>query len=355
MISTRRPLFALMLMAVAALLARPALAVEAPEKAVPGQTMLMVWLDLEQIDGDMIDSVAGTITGMMNSDMVKNAGLGVPLGDPEDGAAGMIETRDAMVASGARGMLLMIDRPAEGNWSPAMRVLIKTTADADADKLAELAAGLTDGEMTAKAEPYAEGWHSLILHRVGEEDAAVSLPAVTDGDEEVAAQFNVQLKEHETAPFAVVFRMDETMKQMVDDMTAEAGQGQQQDPQMAMLMTMAGMLRGMDSLALSIADDQGLAINVGMKFEDQEQATGFLQMYNAIMMMAPALLAQQAQEIPNAPKPATINSFFAKLLMQPDGQTLRLKLDQSFFDLAQELSPMLEGMGINPQNFNLDL
>lgn len=353
MLITRRPLFALMLMAAATLLARPAAAIEAPTKAVPGQTMLMVWIDLEQIDGETIKSVGDAIAGFVDGEMIQGAGLGVPLGDAEEGVAKLIETRDAMVENGAQGLLLMLDRPADESWSPEMRVMVKTTADADADKLAELAAGLSDGEMVAQAKPYAEGWHALTLHKVGEEDQAVSLPAVTDGDEEVAAQFNVQLKEQQTAPFALVFRMDQEMKKWIDDMTATAGQ--QQDPQMAMMMSMAGMLRGMDTLAVSVADQDGLTINLAMRFEDQEQATGFLQMYNAIMMMAPAMLAQQAQNIPDAPKPATINNFFAKLMMQPDGQTLRLKLDQSFFDLAEEMGAMLEGMGIDPGNLDLDL
>lgn len=353
MLVKMRPFLSLMLLAMATIIARPAAAVQAPDKAVPEQTMLVVWLDLEQIDAETIESVGETISGFLAGDRVQDLGLGVPLGDPEEGIAKMAQTRDAMVENGAEGLLLMIDRPADDSWSPAMRALVKTSADADAEKLAELASGLSDeGDLSALAAPYADGWHSLAIWRDGDEEQDIVLPAVTDGDEEVAAQFNLQLEEQGDAPFTLVFRMDETMKKRVDDMTAG---GQQQNPQMAMMMSMAGMLRGMDSLAVSLADEEGLNINIAMRFEDTEQATAFVQMYNALMMMAPALVAQQAQNMPDPPEPAMINSFFAKLMMKPDGQTLRMELDPSFFEMAQQLSSLFEGMGIQPENFNLDL
>lgn len=350
MFSKHKPLFLMMMLAVVTFVARPAAAAQAPEKSVADDTMLMLWLDLTQIDGETIIAVSEALGDFADSDMLKQNGIGVPLGDTEQGMADLIETRDAMVANGARGMLLMIDRAAEDSWSPNMRMLVQTTEDADAAKLAELAAGMTDGAATAEATPYAEGWHTLTLISTEGDGEAISLPVVTDGDEEIAAAFNLQLDEQKDAPFALVFRMDDSIRTMIDDMAINA-----EDPQVAMMMSMVQLLSGMDTMALSIADEEGMVINLAMRFQDEQQSTQFLQMYNAIMMMAPALLAQQAQELDDAPEPAVINGFFGKLLMQPDGQTLRLRLDQDFFDLAQEMGAMLEGMGLNGGGLDLDL
>ena len=82
-----------------------------------------------------------------------------------------------------------------------------------------------------------------------------------------------------------------------------------------------------------------------MAFMDANSANQFLNMYNAQMMFAPAILAGMFEGVPDAPNPKELNDFFTKLQMKGNGDSLTLKLDAEFFEMAKKLGALLNPGG----------
>jgi hypothetical protein len=324
-----------------------------PAQAVGSDTMLAVYVDVTQFSPEMIGGFGQALLGITQNEQLKGQGLALPIGDPTEIADMLTTLRGSFLQAGGEGLMMTVEMPGEDSWSPPMNLLAKTNDKLDSKAMVSLLRTMGDGEMDATLESLGSGWQNIGLKsKTGD---AVTMP-LPKPDADVFAAFSRELTQHKKPIFSVAFRMQESMREMLDELEqdakeAQANPGQQQDGQAQML---AGMMMGMfkpirqlDTIGLSISEDgnDSMLVDVQMSFLDATSAQQFGNIYNVILMIAPVALAQAGQggEIENMPDPATINQFFMKLRMQPDGKSLKLKLDKEFFDLVEKLAPLFEG------------
>ncbi len=329
----------LMLMAVCAILcttARPASA-QAPDTAVAEDTTLMVWIDLTRIDDAMIERAGEMMADLADSPM---AG-GLPVGDLDLGILMMQDFRESFVAAGGEGLLVMMGMPDMANMQQGMdglplSVMVKTAEGADPAALKDAMTDLmgeTAGDVAFAIDEYADGWHAVSVD---------GLPPVTkEGDVDAAERFNAQLAERAEAPLTVLLRMNDQMRDMLDGMMLA------EDPTMAMMAGMMQPLHGMDIAAVSLfTDGEETEIDIALNFEDKRLGSQFLNSFNGMLMLGQGMIGAQLAEMNNPPSQEAINGFFQHLAMKSTdgGETLRLILDQRFFDAAEELLPALQDM-----------
>lgn len=333
------------LIALTLMLTAPARAVEVPKEAIGEATALVVWVDLEQVDNDIINKVGEGLASVMDNPLLQQQAGGLPLGALDDMLDSMTNFRDGFVKAGGEGLVLTMELPGEGSWSPPISLLAKTKENVDAKAMGDLIREMSEGDMNAELAPVVEGWHDLSIVKSGNgEEVTQALPSKPD--KKAYKAFDDQLGEVKKPVLSVAFRMQDQLRERIQQMAQGANQGQQQDPQAAMMAGMVGLLQGLDTVGFAISsDDEEIEVDIQMVFLKAGDAQQFGQMYNSIMMLAPALLAAQIQDIENAPDPNTINKFFMKLQMKQNGDTLKLNLDQEFFDLVEEMGPLFEGLG----------
>lgn len=325
-----------------------------PTQAVGSDTMLAVYVDVTQFSPEMIGGLGNAVLGIAQNEQLKGQGLALPIGDPKVIVDMLTTLRGSFLQAGGEGLMMTFEMPGEESWSPPMNLLAKTNDKLDPNAMVSLLRTMGDGEMDATLESLGGGWQNLALKSKAGDAVTMPLPKP---DADVFAAFNHELTQHKKPLLTVAFRMQESMREMLDKLeqdakAAQANPGQQQDPQAQMLAGMAmGMfkpIRELDTIGLSISEDDknSKLVDLQMSFLDATSAQQFNNVYNVLLMVAPVALAQAGQggEIENMPDPATINQFFMKLRMQPEGKSLKLKLDKEFFDLAEKLAPLFEGM-----------
>lgn len=339
----------LMLLACCLLLsiARPA-AAQVPDTAVADDTTLMLWIDLTRVDEAMIDRAGEMMADLADSPM---AG-GLPMGDLDLGVLMMHDFRESFVEAGGEGLLVMMSMPDMNNLGQGidelpLSIMVKAGEGADAaaikDAMTDLM-GEMAGDVAFEMDEYADGWLAV--------DADDLPPVTKEGDADVADRFNAQLLERAEAPMTLVFRMNDQLRDLLDDMMVA------EDQTMAMLAGMMQPLHGMDLAAVSLYTDGGEAeVDIAMVFEDKNMGKQFLNSFNGMLMLGQAMLGGQMAEMPNPPSQEAIAGFFEYLAMgsTDGGETLRLKLDQGFFDIVEEMGPALQdlmgGMGGEGQLF----
>lgn len=345
-----------LLLAAMLLLVSPALAKDAeeavPQQAIGKDTMLAVYFDVTQIDAEMIDRLGEVILALSENEALQDQEIALPVGDPRAMVDALTLMRGAFLQAGGEGLVMTVGMPGEEGWSPPMSLLAKTNGKFDAPAMAALIRTMGDGEMEAAIEPLGNGWQNIAL--TSKEGDEVTLP-LPEPDEAVFAAFNKQLTQHKKPVMSVAFRMQEELRLMMDfaeeaAKNAQPGQGEDAQAQMAMgmLMGMFKPVRSLDTLGIAVSQvgEEGMLVDVQMTFLDAQNAQMFANLYNSILMFAPVILSGQAQggEVENMPDPATINQFFMKLKMQVAGDTLKLTLDQAFFDLLDQMAPLFEGV-----------
>lgn len=337
------------------LLAMPAFAEDAkqavPEQVVGEDTMLAVYVDVSQFDPEMLDGLGKAILGLAENGAMQDQGLALPLGDPQEMVDMLTLLRGSFLQAGGEGLAMTLGMPGEDSWSPPMSLLAKTKDEFDAESMAALVRAMGEGEMQASMQSLGKGWQNIAMTSKDGDAVTQTLP---EPNAEAFTAINKQLTQHDKPVLAVAFRMQDKMRQMMDEAEQAAKQaqpGQGEDPQaqmaMGMMMGMFKPVRALDTLGLAVSQaNDGMLIDIQMTFQDQQSAQQFANLYNSILMFAPVMLAQAGQggEIENMPDPATINQFFMKLRMQQAGDSLKLSLNQEFFDLAEKLAPLFEGM-----------
>lgn len=354
----KSPLNLTVLLAALMLLVTPALAQEkqaeqaAPTKAIGEKTMLAFYVDVTQIDTEMISGLGKMLMGLAQNEAIKGQDLALPIGDPQQIADMLTLLRGSFVQAGGEAMLMTVEMPQEESWSPPMALLAKTNGKFDAASMTALFRSMGEGETDATLEALGDGWQNIAMK--SKEGQAVTLP-LPKPDAVAFAAINKQLTQHKKPMLAVAFRMQDQMREMMDEAekaAKNAQPGQEQDPQqqmaMGMMMGMFKPIRSLDTLGLSISQVEvgGMLVDAQMTFQDAQSAQQFANLYNSILMFAPVIMAGAAQEgqIQNLPDPATINQFFMKLRMNLAGNSLKLTLDQDFFDLAEKMAPLFEGL-----------
>ncbi len=324
----------------------PARAVDAPKQAIGEDTALVVWVDLEQVDTEMIEKLGDALAGLADNPILQDQAGGIPLGDISEMVDALTLFRSGFVQAGGEGLLLTLEMPEEGSWSPPISLLARTKQDVDAKAMGALVRTMTDGAMDAELAPVkdAEGWHDLAVISVGNgEPVTQALPS--EPDKKAYKAFDEQLGEVKKPLLSVAFRMQDDIRDMIG-MMAGGGAGGQQDPQAAMMLGMLGPLQNLDTIGFAVSeDDEEFEVDAQMVFQEAADAQQFGQMYNSIMQLAPALLAAQLQNVEDAPDPNTLNDFFMKLQMKQNGDTLKLHLDKEFFEMAEQMAPLFESMG----------
>lgn len=321
--------------------AGPARAVDAPKAAIGEGTAVAVWVDFEQMDKDMIERVRDLLGGASDNPLLGQLGGGLPIGDIGTLTENMTQVRDGMLEAGGEGLLITLDMPGEGDWSPPMNVLVKASDNADADAMAGIVAKMTEGEQTATMQPIADGWHNLAITRT--KDGKAVTKALPEPDKKAYKAFDEQLGEVKRPAMCLAFRLPESLREQF----AGAGQNGQQpnNPQAAMMMGMMQSLQGLDTLGVAVSeDDDEVELDIQAVFLKPSQAQQFGQMYNSMMQLAPVLLANELPNIENAPDVNTVTKFFNMLIMKQNGDTLKLNLDKDFFELAEEVAPVFEAM-----------
>ncbi|MBX2852019.1 MAG: hypothetical protein KTR15_09775 [Phycisphaeraceae bacterium] len=362
-----RPLNLTVLLAALMLLVSPALAQKkqaeqaAPPKAIGETTMLAVYVDVTQLDPEMISGVGDMLLGLAENEALQDQELALPIGDPQQLADMLTLLRGSFVQAGGEALMMTIEMPEEDSWSPPMALLAKTNDKFDATSMTALIRSMGEAKMEASIEALGDGWQNIAMK--SKEGDAVTLP-LPKPDAAAFDAINKQLTQHKKPMLAVAFRMQDQLREMMDQAeqaakNAQPGQGQDAQQQMAMgmMMGMFKPVRSLDTLGLAISQvDEGMLVDAQMTFQDAQSAQQFANLYNSILMFAPVMMAGAAQEgqIENMPDPATINQFFMKLRMTVAGNSLKLTLDQDFFDLAEKLAPLFEGLnGQGEEDFDL--
>lgn len=352
----KRPLNLTALLTVLILLVSPAWAEKTPQalpaQAVGENTMLAVYVDVTQIDPEMLGQLGDAILGLAANDALKDQGLALPLGDPKQIVDMLTLLRGSFLQAGGEGLAMTLEMPGEDSWSPPMALLAKTNGKYDEQAMGAMVRSMGAGQMDATIEALGTGWQNIAMK--SKEGDAVTL-ALPKPDAVALTALNKQLTQHDKPMLAIAFRMQDQMREMMElaeeaAKNAQPGQGEDAQAQMmmGMMMGMFKPIRSLDTLGLAISQVEagGMLIDAQMTFKDAQSAQQFANVYNMILMFAPVALAQAGQggEVQNMPDPALINSFFMKLRMQPAGESLKLTLDQEFFDLAEKLAPMFQGM-----------
>eukprot|EP00752_Nemacystus_decipiens_P013548 g12006.t1 len=339
------------------MLTLPALA-EQDEQAIPTQavgedTMLALYVDVSQIDAEMISGVGeGLLSALAGLAQMQGDDFGLPLGDPQEMIDNLTTLRGSFVQAGGEGLVMTVEMPGEDSWSPPMSLLAKTNDKFDAKAMGATIRTMGDGQMDATMNALGGGWQTIALKNDLGEAVTSDLP---DPDQTAFTALNKQLTQHEKPVIALAFRMQDELRLMMDEAEEMAKDAQQQgatgeDAQAQMMLgLMMGMfkpIRSLDTVGLAISEvDGGMLVDAKMTFLDATSAQQFSNLYNSIIMFAPVIIAGTAQgELENMPDPATINQFFMQLKMQIDGNTLSLTLDQEFFDMAEKIAPLLELM-----------
>jgi|GEM_PF-2541618 len=345
-----------MMAALALLLCLPTLAAQPPKEAVGTDTMLMLWVDVEQVDTEMIAGIGEALMQILENEMLQDQELALPLGDTQKMIDSLSVLRGSFLQAGGEGLLMTVDMPGEDSWSPPMNLLAKVSDKVDTKSMASLVRAMGEGEMEAKIEPVADGWQNIAIRTLDGQGVTMGLPKP---DADVFTAFEKQLTQAEKPVLAVAFRMQEELRKMMDEAeqlakNQQAGPGEDPQAQMAMgmLMGMFKPIRALDTLGIVVSQDkeEEMQVDVQMAFLDAQNAQMFANLYNSILMFAPVMMAQAGQggQIENMPDPNTVNSFFMKLKMQVAGDTLKLKLDKDFFELAEKMAPLFEGMAPEP-------
>lgn len=335
-----------------------------PAKAVGEKTALAVYLDVEQIDPDLIARVGGLLGGLAQHPLLQNQGMALPIGDPQEMIDSVSLLRSSFLEAGGEGLMITLEMPGEDNWSPPMTLLAKTNARFDAEAMQAMIGTLSGEQMEVTPQALDAGWKSLALTS---QDGGAVTAGLPQADAAAFAAFNAQLSQREKPMLAMAFRMQESLRALMNDAEKAARDrrpAQGENPQMQMAMGMAaGMLKPFSALdtvgfAISKAENGSAVVDIQMAFQDDESTQQFLSLYNTMLLIAPAILSNPdfTGPIANRPEPAAINNFFTKLRMQPAGDGLRLTLDESFFELVQEFGPMLQQMvprGGGGDDFNL--
>lgn len=353
-----RPLNLIVLLAALMLLVSPASADKAeeaiPPKAIGDSTMLAAYVDITQIDVDMVAQLGDAIIGLAENELLQDQGLALPLGDPQQIVDMLTTLRGSFLQAGGEGLAMTVEMPGEETWSAPMLLLAKTNDKFDPKSMTAMVRSMGEGEMDATIEGLGNGWQNIALATKQGEEVTLGLPKP---DADAFTALNKQLTKHDKPMLALAFRMQDDMRKMLDEAEemakgAQAGPGAEgQDAQaqmmMGMLMGMFKPVRELDTIGLSISKvgEDGMLVDAQMTFLDEVSAQQFANVYNMVMMFAPVAMAQAGQgQAENMPDPATINQFFMKLKMQVDGESLKLKLDQEFFDLVEKMAPLFEGM-----------
>ncbi len=323
-----------------------------PPQAVGDNTMLAVYVDVTQINPEILSGLGEMLKGLTQNDALKDQGLALPMGDPKQIVDMLTLLRGSFLQAGGEGLAMTLEMPGEDSWSPPMALLAKTNGKFDAQAMGAVVRSMGEGQMDTALESLGDSWQNIAMKTKEGQPVTLAMPQPS------AAAFdamNKQLTQHKKPMLAVAFRMQDPMREMMDAAeeaakNAQPGQGQDAQAQMmvGMLMGMFKPIRSLDTVGLAVSqlEEGGMLINAQMTFKDAQSAQQFANVYNMVLMFAPVALAQAGQgaEIPNMPDPAMINSFFMKLRMQPAGDSLKLTLDQEFFDLAEKLAPLFEGM-----------
>ena len=355
-----RPLKLTVLLAALVLVVTPALAQKkqaeqaAPPKAIGANTMLAVYVDVTQIDPEFINGLGGMLMGLADNQALEDQDLALPLGDPQELTDMITLLRGSFIQAGGEALMMTVEMPGEESWSPPMSLLAKTNDKFDAVSMEALIRTMGEGEMDAAFEALGAGWQNIALE--SKEGDAVTLP-LPEPDADAFDAINKQLTQHKKPMLAVAFRMQDQLREMMDQAEqaakqAQANPGQGQDAQqqmaMGMMMGMFKPIRALDTIGLAISEveDGEMLVDARMTFQDAVSAQQFANLYNTIVMLAPVMMAGAAQDgqAENMPDPATINQFFMKLRMTVAGDSLTLTLDQDFFDLAEKMSPLFEGL-----------
>lgn len=331
-------------LAVLMMLTLSARAVDAPQKAIGENTALVVWVDIEQLSPEIIEKLGAGLAAMAENPIFKEQGAGLPLGDLNKAMEKLTGFRDGFVKAGGQGLMLTMEMPGEGSWSPPISVLAKTGPNADPKAMATLLRSTSEDQMDAEVLPLVDGWHDISI--VSAEGDAVTLPLPAKTDKKAYKAFDKQLGEVKKPLMSIAFRLQDDMREMLAN-AGQAGQGAQGggDPQAAMMAGMLQPLKSLDTVGLSISQDKdSFEVHAMMVFQKPGEAQQFANTYNSMMMIVPAMLAGQLQGVEGAPDPNKVNAMFMKLQMKQNGDTLKLKLDKEFFELVEELAPAFEAM-----------
>lgn len=319
-----------------------------PPQAVGNNTMLALYVDVTQINAEMMKGLGeGLIEGLASAAQMQGEDFALPLGDPQEMIDSLITLRGSFVEAGGEGLTMTAEMPGEANGAPPVSLFAKTNSKLDAPAMEALLRTMGLGETKAVIESLGNGWQNIAIESKPGDAITLALPKP---DEAAYRAMNKQLATHKKPVIAMAFRMQEELREMMDEAEdmAKGAQGLEGQEQMmlGMAMGMFQPIRSLDTLGLSISQDgEGILVDAKMTFLDAASAQQFANLYNSMIMFAPVILAGAAPgEVENMPDPATINQFFMMLKMNLDGNTLSLSLDQAFFELAEQLAPLFDGM-----------
>ncbi len=326
-------------------LTMPARAVDVPEQAIGENTALVVWVDLEQVDTEMIQKLGDQLAALADNPILADQAQGIPLGEIGKMKDVLTTLRNGFLQAGGQGLMLTLEMPGEDSLSPPMSVLAKTGQAVDTKAMAALVRTMSEGAMDAELAPVVEGWHDLAI--VDLDKGVEVTQALPKPDKKAFKAFDKQLGDVKKPIISVAFRMQDELREMIGQLGGLAGDGGgQQDPQAQMMLGMLEPLKRLETLGFAISKDKdAFEVDAQMVFDKPGDAQQFAQMYNSILMFVPVILAGEAQKIQNAPDANTINSFFMKLQMTQNGDTLKLHLDKEFFELVDKMAPLFEAFG----------
>lgn len=328
-------------LALVVLSAWPAAAVEVPQATIGEGTAMVIWLDMEQVSPQMVKDAGEAMRTVADNPMLQEQGLALPFGEIDGMVDQILAFHAGYLEAGGESVMMAVGMPGEDGFSPPFSMITHSKKDVQPKAFSDMFSKMTAGKMNAQLVPIAKGWHDV---SIVDADGKVVTESLPEPDKKTYDAFAKPLGLMEDPVVTFAFRMQEPIRKELTEMTQGlGGAGGQQDPMMAMFAGVIRPLLQLDTVgfAYSLKENKN-QLDVQMAFLTVKDAQEFAQLFNTILLFAPAMIAPQLQEIPGAPDPAALNAIFMKMQMTGKGDTLSLSLDQEFFDMAEKMAGQLE-------------
>lgn len=293
-----------------------------PAKAVTQETVLVVWLDAQELNPEALRAAAKQLNAALPKSMQATkeqleTKLDEKIGEFKVGY-------DAFTQAGGQGALLLARAPEGDAQPPEPTMLLRVAPGTSPEEMRAALKDMQGAEDTALA-PYGEGW-------LTQESKLDAVP--TGGSAEEAKQFQQILSNTGASPVRVAFRMNSAIKSRIQKFQQQSGGG----PAMALVAPLLDLRVGWGSLGLG--DDP--AIGAALQFNSAEQARRFGSAWENLLMMGRGMVQMQLSNSPNAPKPETIQALFNQLQLKQDQTKITARLGSEFIQRVGEMGPALQ-------------
>ena len=123
-----------------------------PPQVVGTNTMLAAYVDMTQISPNVIDQLGDVFLSLANNEMLKDQGVVLPIGDPQQIVDMLALLRGPFLQAGGEGLAMTVEMPGEDSWSAPIMMSAKTNDKFDAPSMAAMVRSMGGAETEATIE-----------------------------------------------------------------------------------------------------------------------------------------------------------------------------------------------------------